>query len=716
MRHSCRLEKTRPLARRLLLEPLESRVVLSNDGFASIIPYASGLGPAALAAADVDGDGAVDLVTANADGSNLSVLMNLGGGAFAAPVNFALGAAPYSVTTADVDGVNGIDLVATIADNVAVLLNNGDGTFGAPASYAAGSYPASVAVGDFNGDGKPDLATANFLTDDVSVLLNLGNGTFGAQTTHAVGDFPSSIAAEDLDGDDDVDLVVANSFSSTVSILLNQGSGIFAGQATYGVGTIPFGVVAVDLDGDSDVDVGVANSASDTVSVLKNLGNGTFAPHVAYAVGDQPTAIAAADIDGDALVDLVATNSFSDSISVLINAGGGVFAPRRNFGAGDFPNSLVAVDLDGDDVADVAAANLNDDTVSVLLDYGPLQNQAPSAAISGPGSGVRNQPRTYVLTANDPDPADQSANFTFRIDWNGDSIVDETVVGPSGTEVNHVFAASGGYTVEVTATDQNNATGPLAAKSVSIVDAGYQVDPLDPSKTNYVWGGTSLRDAVFFFSTGPQTVTLLVFAVNSTFPYTFTPIPGISGKVQVYLGGDDDYAIAEFVAGMNVEFYGGHGNDVLVGGAGNDRLDGGAGKDLLVGGTRVTDGNDNLFGGAGDDFLIGHRGADFLDGGAGRDLLVAGAFAFSNLPASILAIQAEWNSARSFEDKIANILGVGSGPRANGNVFLIPGSTATTDHAVDQVMGGDDEDWFVRDPLEDVDLDFSILDEATDVS
>jgi hypothetical protein len=45
-------------------------------------------------------------------------------------------------------------------------------SFAAARSYPTGTSPTSVAIGDLNGDGKPELATANFLAHTVSVLLN----------------------------------------------------------------------------------------------------------------------------------------------------------------------------------------------------------------------------------------------------------------------------------------------------------------------------------------------------------------------------------------------------------------------------------------------------------------------------------------------------------------------------------------------------------------
>ena len=98
---------------------------------------------------------------------------------------------PESVAIADLNGDGSLDLVTANrgSDDVSVLLGNGDGTFQAAQAFAAGDGPRSVAIADLDGDGVADLVTANRLSDDVSVLLGNGDGTFQAAQPFAAGDF-----------------------------------------------------------------------------------------------------------------------------------------------------------------------------------------------------------------------------------------------------------------------------------------------------------------------------------------------------------------------------------------------------------------------------------------------------------------------------------------------------------------------------------------------
>ncbi|HEX7169086.1 MAG TPA: VCBS repeat-containing protein, partial [Acidimicrobiales bacterium] len=192
--------------------------ILVGDGagtFSPAVHVAVGNDPEALAIADFDRDGAPDVASINASGGFLEILLNTvpgGGGNFNTKIDFATGASPRAMATADFDRDGNID-VATVNpfdDTVRVGLGAGDGNVAAPSVFATGDAPDRVAVGDLNRDGREDLVVTNGLGDSVSVLLANGPATFAAKTDVAVGDSPGPVVMGDFNRDAKLDVAAAS--------------------------------------------------------------------------------------------------------------------------------------------------------------------------------------------------------------------------------------------------------------------------------------------------------------------------------------------------------------------------------------------------------------------------------------------------------------------------------------------------------------------------
>jgi hypothetical protein len=138
--------------------------------------FPTGDAPQAISVADVNGDGKLDLIIANNQGASVTILLGNGDGTFTAALGspVTVGNGPYAVAVADLNGDGKLDLVtANFGDNtLSILLGNGDGTFtpsGSP--IAVGTEPSSIAVGDFNGSGRLGLAVTNWTGNSVSILV-----------------------------------------------------------------------------------------------------------------------------------------------------------------------------------------------------------------------------------------------------------------------------------------------------------------------------------------------------------------------------------------------------------------------------------------------------------------------------------------------------------------------------------------------------------------
>ena len=140
--------------------------------------------PHSIRAGDLNGDGNIDLVTANDGSNNVSILYGTGTGKFAKAVNYATGQMPKGVELGDINGDGRLDIVTSnVAGNyptgtnpagktISVLLGTTTGKFTQPLSFNTGDTPFGITLADFDGDGDLDIATANWLSNNVTVIIN----------------------------------------------------------------------------------------------------------------------------------------------------------------------------------------------------------------------------------------------------------------------------------------------------------------------------------------------------------------------------------------------------------------------------------------------------------------------------------------------------------------------------------------------------------------
>jgi len=332
--------------------------VLLGNGEGTFTPqetYATGSAPVAVAAGDFNGDGKVDLVVAV--NSGVSVLLGNGDGTLQPQQSSAMNASDYtgsvysvepqSVAVGDFNGDGKLDLATanvgtssetSDSNSLSILLGNGDGTFRPAQYYTTGQPSDSVTLGDFNGDGKLDIAATNYSLpvtipgeSSVSVALGNGDGTLRPPVQYGLPQFtnPYSIQVGDFDGVGKADLVFASAnggqtretYPDLVYVLLGNGDGTFQSQQGYHHATTPYGesfaLALGDFNGDGKPDVVSLEqtypAASIAAAILLDAGSSTSVTVAGVPISGTDPQLVVASYGGDSIY------SASESAALSLN-------------------------------------------------------------------------------------------------------------------------------------------------------------------------------------------------------------------------------------------------------------------------------------------------------------------------------------------------------------------------------------------------------------
>ncbi|WP_324679525.1 FG-GAP-like repeat-containing protein [Hymenobacter sp. GOD-10R] len=281
-----------------------------------------------VALADLDNDGDLDLLTVGSNSSEkgfLSVRLNNGQGSFTAVPDVSVGDGAQNLAVGDVNGDGYLDVLTANSPSrpgtVSVRLNNGDGTF-APAGGDALVYianrPFDIKLGDIDQDGDLDMVTSNL--GSVTVFRNSGTGSFTTGQQIAIASSPfqysSSLDLGDIDQDGDLDFVAgigvgSQATSAIAAVGLNNGGTFTLGQQ-FGVNS--FDISLGDIDGDQDLDFVAASGTR------LNNGQGTFGAPTPLPIGDTSalTISYLSDVDNDGDLDVLTGNE-GTQLSVRLN-------------------------------------------------------------------------------------------------------------------------------------------------------------------------------------------------------------------------------------------------------------------------------------------------------------------------------------------------------------------------------------------------------------
>lgn len=227
----------------------------------------------ALAAADINGDGNIDVVKQGYEG-DLSILLGNGKGELGPVRKFAASAAWHQAfRIADVTADALPDLIFANQTSLTIHPGKGNGDFAPPRKFP---YPgtdtrgfSSLAIADVNHDGRKDIlaaTAANLPTSKIWIYEQAVDGRLSSPRTIPSFDMPEALSVADLDRDGYQDVFTMHGGWYRIGFYLQGRSGLapevltFSPQYLHATHFNQDGMATGDLDGDGCTDTAIADN------------------------------------------------------------------------------------------------------------------------------------------------------------------------------------------------------------------------------------------------------------------------------------------------------------------------------------------------------------------------------------------------------------------------------------------------------------------------
>ncbi|HVM12599.1 MAG TPA: VCBS repeat-containing protein, partial [Actinomycetota bacterium] len=262
-------------------------------------------------AADATGDGRAEILAGTGDGTVLVLDRDLD------TIRTVAGSASdvHAVDAADLDGDGSPEVVSARAGVVEVAHADGRRT-----TTRSSDSPWTLLLHDVAGDPAVDVVIALPTMDAVEILVNDGSGGFAAPTRTVPTEVYSwYLDHGDFNGDGDADVLASQSDPflnyqkpQAATVFLGDGGGGFQPSAELETTGAPVGTGVGDFDGDGDQDVLVGDQLG-YLSQFFGAGDGTFGARQPGPGCLLPMNVATADLDAD---------GYDDAAAICRNVGG----------------------------------------------------------------------------------------------------------------------------------------------------------------------------------------------------------------------------------------------------------------------------------------------------------------------------------------------------------------------------------------------------------
>ena len=318
-----------------------------------------------VSAADIDGDGDMDVLGASFDDDEIAWYRNDGNENFTKRASGTDADGAVNVLAADLDGDGDMDVLSASRndDKLAWYQNDGSENFTELPISTASDGVQGLFVADMDGDGDLDVLSASRVDDKVAWYENDGSQSFAEHVVTTNANRAQAVAAADLDSDGDMDILSASVLDDKIAWYRNDGLFNFTENAITTTLNGPYSVEVADLDGDGDMDVIATSSLNNLVVWYRNDGNGTFTEQLIGSDADAVRSTYTADMDGDGDLDVVAAFRIGDDV-VWYENDSLTFTEHVITTATDGPQSVFVADIDSDGDLDVLSASDNDDMIA----------------------------------------------------------------------------------------------------------------------------------------------------------------------------------------------------------------------------------------------------------------------------------------------------------------------------------------------------------------
>ena len=323
-----------------------------------------GPSPTSIAAADLNGDGLLEIVTANRGrltdirderpaGDTVSYLVADEPLQYRSQPPLRTGFGPYKLVVANIDALKAPDIVVAnfhaVHDRDLTLLRNiGEDLF-EPRHFSipddklnyermrdSDNQPVystpgltSLVIEDVDRDGFRDAIVTGWSADVLVFFPGDSEAYFGEPVITELTGGPRDVETGDFDGDGEIDLAVTLYSTNEIALLRGDGSGGFTLRERFeSRGKLPHKIRALDLNKDGETDLVVSHAHADD-SIVVFYGNGSFSFPLSQEItlGENRQKlefrirdIVAADFTGNGRTDIALACPEASSIVLLKNA------------------------------------------------------------------------------------------------------------------------------------------------------------------------------------------------------------------------------------------------------------------------------------------------------------------------------------------------------------------------------------------------------------